>query len=132
MAETLKIASDLEEARRLEESILRQASEKGYTDSELFAIKLALEEGLTNAIRHGNRLDPDKTVEVSYEVTNEHIHIDIADQGPGFVPCDVPDPTADENIEKPCGRGIMLMRVYMDEVEYNERGNRVHLLKRKL
>ena len=55
--------------------------------------------------------------------------IQIADQGGGFDPGALPDPTSDENLEKPCGRGVMLMRAYMDEIQYNPRGNSVRMVK---
>ncbi len=123
------IASKLAEARKAEDALLREVRRCGYSDSVLFAIKLALEEGLNNAIKHGNAYDPDKMVELEFDVTPQQARITITDQGEGFDPDAVPDPTADENLERPCGRGIMLMRAYMDKVEYNRRGNRVRLLK---
>ncbi len=128
---TLVIRSDLREARTAEDTVLDAVAQHHYSDADAFAIKLALEEGLNNAIKHGNRCDPDKTVELAYDVSDEQAVFTITDQGPGFDPGRVPDPTADENLEKPCGRGIMLMRVYMDEVHYSQRGNQVCLLKRK-
>jgi serine/threonine-protein kinase RsbW len=131
LANTVVIPSDLKEARNVEQAILDQACQAGYAESDTFALKLALEEGLNNAIRHGNRMDPAKTVEVSYDVTPEQVRITIRDCGPGFEPANVPDPTADENLEKPSGRGIMLMRAYMDSVEFNETGNLVCMVKRK-
>lgn len=124
------ISSDLESARRVEEELLRLVEGSGYSPSSAFAIKLALEEGLNNAIRHGNRGDAGKTVEVVSEIDDRRFEIMIADQGPGFDPLGVPDPTADENLEKPSGRGIMLMRAYMDEVRYSPTGNRVYMVKR--
>lgn len=124
------IPSDLESARKVEESLLTAVARQGYSQAAQFAIKLAVEEGLTNAIRHGNRGDRAKTVEVSYEVTPEQMRITITDQGVGFNLQAVPDPTADENLEKPSGRGIMLMRAYMDEVQFNSKGNQVSLVKR--
>ena len=125
------IASDLAAAKDLEEALLRQVARRGYDGADRFAIKLALEEGLNNAIRHGNGHDRTKQVEVRFSVTDRRVVIRIADQGRGFDPSGVPDPTTDENLEKPCGRGIMLMRAYMDEVKYNPKGNEVHMVKHK-
>ncbi|MCP4378860.1 MAG: ATP-binding protein, partial [bacterium] len=104
---------------------------KGYAEATVFAVRLAVEEALNNAIRHGNAMDPDKTAELSYEVTDEFIDIRVRDEGPGFSFKDVPDPTLDENLDKPTGRGLMLMRAYMDTVEYNDKGNELHLVKFK-
>jgi len=124
------IASDLEAARQLEAVVLREVVRNGYDGAARFAIKLALEESLNNAIKHGNRHDPKKTVNVRFDIDPERVVITITDEGRGFDPAAVPDPTCDENLEKPCGRGIMLMRAYMDEVTYNQTGNQVHMVKR--
>ena len=125
------IPTDLKAARRVEEDIVRQVERHGYGQEECFAIRLAVEEAIINAIKHGNKFDPGKSLTVSAEVGDRLTAITIADEGQGFDPVTVPDPTADENLEKPCGRGIMLMRAYMDEVAYNQRGNTVRLVKHK-
>jgi serine/threonine-protein kinase RsbW len=100
-----------------------------YTEHDIFAIKLALEEALVNAIKHGNQMDPDKRVYVVYNVTSERFDIRITDEGIGFNPADVPDPTDPDNLERPCGRGLLLMRGFMTEVEYHGRGNVVTMAK---
>ncbi|MCL2700927.1 MAG: ATP-binding protein [Phycisphaerae bacterium] len=124
------IASDLRQARQLEDSLIHEVGRFGYSEAAVFAIKLALEEAINNAIRHGNRCDPDKRVTVRVELDTAEMSISVTDEGPGFNPGTVPDPTADENLEKPSGRGIMLMRAYMDDVHYNQRGNEICMCKR--
>ena len=111
--------------------MLGELEQYGYDDVAAFAVKLALEESLNNAIKHGNGLDAGKTVEINYEIDPRCVRITVVDQGGGFDPAGVPDPTADENLEKPCGRGIMLMRAYMDEVCYSSCGNQVRMVKCK-
>ena len=125
------IASDWKAAKLVERRLLKEVARHGYSEASVFAIKLALEEGLTNAIRHGNGSDPAKKVEVAFDVDANRAVITITDQGKGFDPAAVPDPTADENLEKPSGRGIMLMRAYMDQVSYNQRGNQVVMVKNR-
>jgi len=120
----------LHAARAIQEALLRRIASCGYSPGAIFAIKLAIEEGLTNAIKHGNRFDPAKVVQVRYEIDNSRAVITITDPGSGFDPAAVPDPTTDENLEKPSGRGIMLMRAYMDKVVFNRQGNQVRLIKR--
>lgn len=129
MATELTIASDLAEARRVQEIIEEALQASGYTEHDTFAIKLALEEALVNAIKHGNQMDPDKRVFVVFNVTPERFDIRITDEGTGFNPEDVPDPTAIENLERPCGRGLLLMRGFMTEVEYLGKGNVVTMAK---
>ena len=74
-------------------------------------------------------MDPDKRVFVTYKITPSRFEIRITDEGEGFNPEDVPDPTAIENIERPCGRGLLLMRGFMTEVEYHPPGNSVSMAK---
>ena len=116
------ITSDLNEARRLEEQLLEEVARQGYGESEIFAIKLALEEVLVNAIKHGNGSDPSKTVRIGWRICSERMRVEIEDEGIGFDLVDVPDPTDEDNLERPCGRGIMLMRAFMNVIEYNDRG----------
>ncbi len=124
------ITSEWKAARQAEQRLLKEVARHGYSETAIFAIRLALEEALANAIRHGNRSDPAKKVEINYEIDDHRALITITDQGDGFNPSQVPDPTTDENLAKENGRGIMLMRAYMDEVHYNARGNQVQILKR--
>jgi len=123
------IPSDPAEARRVQEHIEQLLQASPCLPRDLFSIKLALEEALVNAIKHGNQYDRNKKVEIAYQVTSERFTIRITDEGDGFDPADVPDPTAVENLERPCGRGLMLMRHYMSEIDYNELGNSVVMSK---
>jgi serine/threonine-protein kinase RsbW len=123
------LPSDPEEARCLQDRIEQLLQQCNANDRDIFSIKLALEEALVNAIKHGNQLDRSKKVRVSYRVRPELFEVAITDEGPGFDPADVPDPTAVENLERPCGRGLMLMRHYMTEVAYNDTGNTVTMRK---
>jgi serine/threonine-protein kinase RsbW len=129
LASTVVIPSDLDEARKAEDQLLEEVARHGYDEAALFAIKLAVEEGINNAIKHGNKHDRAKAVEISFDVGPERAEVIITDEGDGFALGEVADPTDDENLEKPTGRGIMLMRAYMDEVRYNDKGNRVHMVK---
>lgn len=99
----------------------------GYPDASRFAIRLALEEAIVNAFRHGHKQIPDKPVKLEFDVGHNRVQLAVEDQGPGFNPEVVPDPTLDENLELPTGRGLLLMRAYMARVEYVGRGNRVEM-----
>ena len=128
--QSLTIASELTAARQVEQHLITRLRQRSCPQDVLFAIRLALEEALSNAIKHGNGLDPSKTVTVKFSVGPDELRIVITDQGGGFDPSGVPDPTTDDHLEEPNGRGIMLMRAYMDEVDYNSRGNEVRMVKR--
>jgi len=128
---TRHIPSDPAEACRVQEEIERALHSHHYSEKEIFAIRLAVEEALVNAIKHGNRHDRSKTVRVRYGVCAERFEIVVEDDGPGFDPEEVPDPTAPENLERCCGRGLMLMKHYMCEVTFNRCGNSVRLRKHR-
>lgn len=123
------IPSDLSAAHEAEIALLTEVGCHNYSEAVTFAIKLAVEEGVNNAIKHGNKFDASKTVKIIYDIDDKRAIITITDEGAGFVPSAVPDPTADENLEKPTGRGVMLMHAYMDEVTYNCKGNEVRMVK---
>ena len=120
-----RIPSDPLAGREVMEELLRQLDKIDWLAEELFGVHLAVEEALVNAIKHGNREDVSKLVYFVCRVSSERLRIEIEDEGPGFNPHDVPDPTDDDNLEVPSGRGIMLMKSFMTTVEYNERGNQV-------
>ncbi|HOA75154.1 MAG TPA: ATP-binding protein [Phycisphaerae bacterium] len=125
------ITSDLNAARDVEEQVLRLAESLGYSSQCAFAIRLSLEEAIVNAHRHGNRGDSRKKITISYDIDPRRAIIRIRDEGSGFDPASVPDPTCPERICLPNGRGIMLMRSYLDEVTYNRQGNEVQLVKER-
>lgn len=93
-------------------------------------LRVSLTEALSNAMLYGNGKDPDKRVRVEVMVGEGAITARVTDEGTGFDPGDVPDPTAPDNLEKAGGRGLFLMRELMDEVHFNERGNQVTLVLR--
>jgi serine/threonine-protein kinase RsbW len=127
----VRIPSSTTEGQKVQERIISRLEAIGFPARGIFGVRLALEEALVNAIKHGNGLDPNKHVSVVCQISQEKVRVIIEDEGAGFRLQDVPDPTDDENLEKPCGRGIMLMRAFLSVVEYNERGNRVILEKHR-
>ncbi len=125
------IPSDTVEGQAVQERIVKLLEDLDYAPRDVFGVRLAVEEALVNAIKHGNGMDPNKSVHIDCRADAAQIRIEVEDEGDGFQLCEVPDPTSDENLEKPCGRGIMLMRAFMSLVEYNNVGNRVVLVKHR-
>ncbi len=113
------------------DEVLGQLEQQHWSSHEAFSVRMALEEAIVNAIKHGNRLDGRKKVRVACKMSTARLWIKVTDEGPGFDPRQVPDPTDPENIENPSGRGIMLMRSYMTRVEYNDVGNVVEMEKER-
>jgi len=128
--ECLVIENTLVAAKEPERLILEAVEKHGFSNDATFAIRLGLEEALTNAIKHGNAGDPSKKITVKYYVGPDQFIVCIEDEGPGFRPARVPDCTDDARIGLPDGRGIMLMEAYLDDIRYSERGNKIRLIKK--
>jgi serine/threonine-protein kinase RsbW len=106
----------------------------GISDEAAFGIDMAVREAVTNAVLHGNHQDEEKTVDITLKSLPDAVEISVHDQGPGFNPDEVPDPTAQENILKASGRGIFFMRTFMDDVNWLIRpggGTTVRMVKRR-
>ena len=125
------LPTELAEVRRVQTDIKDGLQAHGFGDRDMFHVELAMEEALVNAMKHGNQLDADKSVKLHYTITPEIFEVRIEDQGGGFNPDDVPDPTVPENLERACGRGLYMIRSFMNEVHYHGRGNIILMRKRK-
>lgn len=123
------IPSEADAAIALITEMIDQLRDKNWDEQDVFSIHLALEEALMNAIKHGNQRDVSKKVEVRGTVSKSQFEITVKDEGKGFVRSEVPNPTDEGNLEKTSGRGLMLMEFYMSEVNYNETGNQIRMLK---
>ena len=110
------------------ERLIDQLSEQHSIIPEHYGnVLIAMTEGVNNAIVHGNKLDPEKSVTVVCAVDEKNLVFRISDEGPGFDFDNLPDPTAPENIEKPHGRGVFLMRHLADECAFEDGGRIVEL-----
>lgn len=122
---------DVVAGKNVLDELLQQLRHRQWPDSDVFGIHLATEEALVNAIKHGNRMDKGKFVDISIVLSAKRVWIEITDQGSGFDPRAVPDCTAPENLEIPSGRGLRLMRHFMSKIEHNDQGNRVTMAKER-
>jgi len=111
--------------------ILAALDANGFSQDDVFAVHLALEEAFLNAVKHGNKMDSTKKVTVEYAVDREKVEICITDEGDGFDPGTIPDPRVGANLYRPEGRGLLLMGAYMHVVEYNSRGNSLRMVRYK-
>ncbi|HZN67027.1 MAG TPA: ATP-binding protein [Tepidisphaeraceae bacterium] len=123
------ISSDYSAGRDVQQRILDDVERHGYSSDSTFAIRIALEEAMVNAIKHGNGQDPSKKVHVEARVTPRRAEITIEDEGPGFDRAGIPDPTDEANLHKCSGRGILLIEAYMDGVEWSHGGRRLRMYK---
>jgi serine/threonine-protein kinase RsbW len=124
--------STLETVDSAEEKASRIATELGFAEDEVMQISMAVREGAVNAVLHGNAYAPDKKVTLAFERTPEELIITIRDQGKGMDLSKIPNPLAPENLLKTSGRGIFLMRSFMDTVEIrpSQTGTEIKLIKR--
>jgi len=132
--ETLSLPSRIDTVAAAAAAVAEFIGRSGISEDAAFGIDMAVREAVTNAVLHGNRQDENKTVDISLKSSPDAVEISVHDQGPGFNPEAVPDPTANENILKASGRGIFFMRTFMDEVDWlirPEGGTTVRMLKRR-
>lgn len=119
----------LPENIRIVESFIDNAKERFSLDDDIYGnIMIAVTEAVNNAILHGNHKDRQKNVRLQLSLLNENLLFTVQDEGPGFDYQHLPDPTSPENIEKPGGRGIFLMKNLCDEVKFLDGGKKVELI----
>lgn len=130
----LNLPSRLESIDKAVVEALNFASHVGFSDEEVYAIDMAVREVVANAVKHGNKEDETKAVEITLRNSNEGFEVTVRDFGAGFAVEEVPDPTNPENLLKANGRGILFMKTFMDEVEWFNHANGgmiVKMLKRR-
>jgi len=124
---SIQVPSLMENIRMIE-SFIDNAKDRFHLDDDIYGnIMIAVTEAVNNAIKHGNSNDKGKNVYLSLSLDESMIKFVIKDEGTGFDYGNLPDPTAPENLEKPGGRGIFLMKHLSDEVEFKDRGREVIL-----
>ena len=126
-----RFPSDAAPGHEVIAALLVELELAGWPTKDVYGIHLALEEALVNAIRHGNQSDPEKDVEIRCFLGDHQVRIEIEDEGPGFDPGKLPDPTSEEYLDRPNGRGVLLIRTFMSHVEYQGRGNVVVMEKER-
>ena len=130
----LNFPTRIESVEEAAQAAEKFATENGFGEEVRFAIDMAVREAVANAVKHGNKLDETKQVEITFENTDEGFEIMVRDFGGGFTVEEVPDPTNPENLLKADGRGILFMRSFMDTVEWSnhpEGGMIVKMLKKR-
>lgn len=127
--ESISIPSNIKNIRSVSSKIVELLIERKVNKSIIFDIRLSVEEAILNAIEHGNKNNEDLNINISFSIDGTKAEIAVEDQGAGFDHISLPDPTTDENILRSHGRGIYLIHKLMDKVQYNDKGNRVRLIK---
>lgn len=125
MYKRLKIESRMSNLKIIENAVDEMTGAIGINQDNYGKILVATLEAVNNAIKHGNKDNPQKLVDVEIEYTKDEINITVSDEGEGFNPAKIPDPTLPENIEELSGRGVFLMKKLSDSIKFNEKGNSV-------
>jgi serine/threonine-protein kinase RsbW len=125
MTKKIKIESNLSNVRIVEKVIDEVTSDMGISQENYGKILVSTLEAVNNAILHGNNSNPEKIVSVGITYNSKNLKIKVRDEGTGFSPEMVPDPTTPENIESLNGRGVYLMSKLADKIEYSKKGNTV-------
>jgi serine/threonine-protein kinase RsbW len=129
---SLRVPSDLQVVEEAVDVIARHCLASGLgSRAARFNLRVALSEALSNAIVYGNGQDPAKSVDVRVEVAERDIAVHVRDQGEGFDPTIVPDPTLPDRVQRPDGRGLFLIRQLVDDVSFNDRGNSICMILRR-
>jgi serine/threonine-protein kinase RsbW len=128
---SIAVESRLSVTDQICKQILSELEGNGFSQDDIFAVHLAVGEAFLNAVKHGNKMDLAKKVKIDYSVGSDRFEVSITDEGDGFAPESVPDPRVGENLYRPEGRGLLLMKSYMDVVKFNERGNSVYMARFK-
>lgn len=115
---TISISSKIESIDQAVQEAVAFAESIGVREDAIFGIDMAVREVVANAVKHGNKLDESKNVELTFEDADNGFEVTVRDFGEGFKVEEVPDPTNAENLLKDSGRGILFMRTFMDEVEW--------------
>jgi serine/threonine-protein kinase RsbW len=125
------LPSELDAGHAVIDQLMAALETAGWMGRDLFHVQMAIEEAVVNAIEHGNKRDASKQVHVIFHVFQDRAELSITDQGNGFDHHNIADPTEEERLEQPRGRGVMLIRELMSEAKYNEKGNSLWMLKRR-
>jgi len=131
MSAHLVLGSGLKEVTAFMDYLLKMLSASDFHTNDLFAIQLAVEEALLNAVKHGNRMDRRKVVHVRFAINPAGFRIQIKDEGHGYEPDAVLNATGPIEDEQQSGRGLWLIRHYMHNVSFNAKGNKVTLVRRR-
>jgi len=128
MYKKFEIESKVKSLRIVEKAIDEITSELSISPDDYGKILVSTLEGVNNAIMHGNHADPEKRVEIEISCKERELKIKITDEGSGFMPKKLPDPTVPENLESLNGRGVFLMSKLADKIKFSKKGNSVTMI----
>ena len=126
----IKVPCETRNIRKVSSRIISALERYNVDEDRIFDIRLCVEEAVRNAMVHGSHSDKRLSVRTAYWIDDGALNIEVEDEGPGFDHTELADPTAAPGVLKNSGRGVYLIKKLMDKVEYNEKGNKVTMVKR--
>lgn len=130
MHKEIILPDEIKYIKKSSSAVLEALKNKDLDESDLFNIRLCIEEAVRNAMEHGNKFDKNKKVKFCYSIDKNALKVVVEDEGKGFSNMSLSDPTANDNLLSERGRGVFLIKKLMDEVQYSKKGNQVTMIKR--
>jgi serine/threonine-protein kinase RsbW len=115
----------------VQHAILGTMESFDYVEEDLFAVRIAIEEAIANAVLHGHQGDQERLIDIEWTITEKEVSMVVCDSGRGYDESSVPDPTADENLTLPSGRGLAMINAFMSDVSISDGGRRIEMARKR-
>ena len=131
ISENHQLQGNRESMDFVQHAILGTMESFEYVEEDLFAVRIAIEEAIANAVLHGHQGDQDRLIDIEWTITEKEVSMVVCDSGRGYDESSVPDPTADENLTLPSGRGLAMINAFMSDVSISDGGRRIEMARKR-
>ena len=131
ISENHQLQGNRESMDFVQHAILGTMESFKYVEEDLFAVRIAIEEAIANAVLHGHQGDQERLIDIEWTITEKEVSMVVCDSGRGYDESSVPDPTADENLTLPSGRGLAMINAFMSDVSISDGGRRIEMARKR-
>jgi serine/threonine-protein kinase RsbW len=131
ISENHQLQGNRESMDFVQHAILGTMESFDYVEEDLFAVRIAIEEAIANAVLHGHQGDQERLIDIEWTITEKEVSMVVCDSGRGYDESSVPDPTADENLTLPSGRGLAMINAFMSDVSISDGGRRIEMARKR-
>jgi len=131
ISENHQLQGNRESMDFVQHAILGTMESFDYVEEDLFAVRIAIEEAIANAVLHGHQGDQERLIDIEWTITEKEVSMVVCDSGRGYDESAVPDPTADENLTLPSGRGLAMINAFMSDVSISDGGRRIEMARKR-
>ncbi len=131
ISESHQLQGNRESMDFVQHAILGTMESFKYVEEDLFAVRIAIEEAIANAVLHGHQGDQERLIDIEWTITEKEVSMVVCDSGRGYDESSVPDPTADENLTLPSGRGLAMINAFMSDVSISDGGRRIEMARKR-